>query len=433
MKKNLTLFGILIALLGVTYLVQEKKTEKNFEESLVKDRLFTGEINELTISGQKIERKDGRWWHGEELYSQNLFRMIEEKLRQLKMVKAVEGKSEDFFSNPVNFTVNGEELVLGDLSLDRQGFYLSRAGKIMLAVLEGSGQEIVTNEKDLQTSKLSELKALLSKPPAELREAQLFRFYPELPFERATVRVPDFLPFELDIKNNTTTPPPFPGISPFEKLGEKFMSLLSQVTLKSELPYGKFGPKLGEITFQGGGKAVMWELFARSEKSADAVLVDPVRRKAWLMIGGTLRIFFVQIQDYWDKKNIPPEKFRPFEKEPMVFTQGNRRAVVTLVNREPLEYETKDFRVDREKMTELVSYALNLGPLDQASRVSLLSNTERKQVLSEEHLRLEIFGEELLFWKKAEELIIVNLTQGFKAHYPRANVSEGFHFGDVLK
>jgi hypothetical protein len=84
-------------------------------------------------------------------------------------------------------------------------------------------------------------------------------------------------------------------------------------------------------------------------------------------------------------------------------------------------------------MLQLVSYAFNLGPLDQASRVSLLTNTDKKQILSEEHLRLEIFRQELIFWLKPEELIIVNLTQGYKCHFPHLRVSGGFHFKDVLK
>jgi len=433
MKKNAVLAGILLALLGVTYLFQEKKTEERFEESLVKDKLYPGELTQISVSGFNANKVNGSWKSGEILLSHNTLKLIEEKIHQLKKVKNVTGEMKDIFTSPVEFSVNNDKLILGDLSLDRQGFYLSQNGQIMLAVLEGSTRELVGNEEEKQATKLNELRALLSKHPKELVENQLFRFYPDLPFERVTIKVPDHLPFEIDLKNNITTPPPFPGISEHEKLSEKFMSLLSQVTLKEEIPYGEFGTKLGEMTFSGQGKGVMWELYTRTKKTADAVLVDPVRRKAWLMIGGTLKAFFIQLQDYWDKKNIPPEFFIPFTREPMTFTEGNLRSVVYLLNREPLAFESSGFRVDQEKMLELVSYALNLGPLDQASRVSLLSNSERKQLLSGTHLRVEMFGQELLFWLKAEELIIVNLSQGYKSHFPRANVSGGFRFKDVLK
>lgn len=433
MKKNAVLAGILVALLGVTYLFQEKKTEQKFEESLVKDKLYTGAINQISVSGFDAKKENGSWKSGEILLSHNQMKVIEEKIRQLKKVKEFAGDGKGVFTSPVEFSVNNDKLILGDLTLDRQAFYLSQNGKVMLAVLEGTTRELVENEEEKQSAKLSELAGILSKHPKELLENQLFRFYPNLPFERVTIKIPDHLPFELDLKNNTTSPPPFPGISVHENLSQKFMSLLSQMTLKEEIPYGEVGQKLGEMTFSAEGKGVMWELYTRNKKSADAVVVDPVRRKSWLMIGGTLKVFFIQLQDYWDKKNIPPSVFRSFTREPMTFTEGNLRTIVYVLNKEPLEFESTGFRVDKEKMLEVVSYAMNLGPLDQASRVSLLSNSEKKQILNETHLRMEIFGQELLFWLRPEEIIIVNLSQGYKSHFPRANVSGGFRFKDVLK
>lgn len=433
MKKNLALFGILVALLGVTYFFQEKKAELKFEENLVKNKLYPGEITQLTISGVVAKKEGVQWKSGERLLSHNLFRQIEDQIKQIKKMKDVEGEVKDFFTTRTELSVNNDTLLIGDLALDRQGFYVSQNGKIMLAILEGTNHELTDDVKDIQATKLNELKVVLMKAPKDLEETQLFRFYPDLPMERVTIKVPGSLPFELDLKNNTTTPPPFPGITVHEKLPMKFVSLLSQVTLKEEVPFGTFGDKLGEITFMKEGKAVMWELFMKNKKSADAVLVDPVRKKSWLMIGGTLRVFFIQLQDYWDKKNIPPSEFKNFERETMTFTQGKSRTMVTLVNKEPLSFESSTYKVDEEKMTELVSYALNLGPLDQATRVSLLSNSEKKQVLSEDHLIVEMFGQELVFWLKAEEIIIVNLTQGYKSHFPRADISGGFRFKDVLK
>ncbi len=433
MKKNLALFGILVALLGVTYFFQEKKAEKKFEENLVHNKLYPGEIRQLTISGVIAKNENGRWFSGERLLSHNLYKQIEEQIKQIKKVKDVQGEVKDFFTSKIELSVNGDNLLIGDLALDRQGFYVSQNGKLMLAILEGTNHELTEDVQDIQATKLNELKVLIMKDPKELAETQLFRFYPDLPFEKVTVKVPGTLPFELDFKTNTTTPPPFPGISVHAKLPEKFMSLLSQVTLKEAVPYGVFGDKLGEITFMKEGKAVMWELFMKNKKSADAVLVDPVRKLAWNMIGGTLKVFFIQLQDYWDKKNIPPAEFKNFERENMTLIEGNLRTIVTLMNKEPLGFESTAYRVDPERMTELVSYSLNLGPLDQARRVSLLSNSERKQILGEKHLQLEIFGQELLFWLKAEEIIIVNLSQGYKSHFPRADISAGFRFKDVLK
>lgn len=433
MKKNLTLAAVLIALLGVTYFFQEKKTEQKFEENLVKDKLYPGPITKLTVSGKAAENINGQWLSGDELLSHNTMNLIVEKVRQLKKLKSVTGEVKDFFSQPVTFSVNGDDLILGDLSFDRQGFYVSKNGEKMLAVLEGTSKDVIGEAEDLEGKKFEVLRNLLLKPAAELKESQLFRYYPDLPFEQVTIKVPDVLPFELDFKNGTTTPPPFPGITVHENLPAKFRSLLTQVNFREEIPYEKFGTKLGEITFIGGGKAVMWELFTRNQKTADAVITDPVRKRAWLMIGGTLKVFFIQLQDYWDKKVIPPTLFTSFDRTPFTLTEGTTRSIVNIVNREPLEFESSGFKVDKERMLELVSYTMNLGPLDQANRVSLLSNSEKKQLLSETHLHGELFGQELIYWVKKEELIIVNLSQGYKCHFPRQSDSGGFHFRDVLK
>jgi hypothetical protein len=84
-------------------------------------------------------------------------------------------------------------------------------------------------------------------------------------------------------------------------------------------------------------------------------------------------------------------------------------------------------------MEQLIQLIFNLGPKDQADRVSPLSASEKKQVLSEEHLRIEAMGQELLLWRKAEELIVVNLTQGFKAHFTVLDENFRGTFEDVLK
>ncbi len=78
-------------------------------------------------------------------------------------------------------------------------------------------------------------------------------------------------------------------------------------------------------------------------------------------------------------------------------------------------------------------YLFNLAEKDQADRISQLASSEKKQLLTQSHLRLEIFGQDLLLWRKAEELIVVNLTQGFKVHFLLKDETFPTHFRDMLK
>lgn len=435
MNKNLTLFGVLILLLVGTYFFQEKRVEREHLENETKDRIVELPITHLKLPHVEAEKKDGSWWSDKTLLSHNTFKTIEQKISDIKKIKTIEGEWKIYFPNPFEFEVNHEKWTIGDQSLDKQGFYLARGKQIYLAIIEGESVHLTQDESEIQAMKLNELIVALSKSANELKENQLFRFYPDLPKDRVVMKVEGSLPFELMLLKDETIPPPITGVSVHPDLATKFTSLRTQITLKQEVPYSeslKF-KKLGEAKFIGDKKEVIWELWLQSDKSADAYIIDPASKRAFLMIGGTLRIFFVQLQDYWDKKVIPPANFKSFTRLNVKFSQGDKEALVTVINREPLSFEAKGFKVEQQRMEQLFQLIFNLGPMDQAQRVSNLATSEKKQVLSEEHLRLEVMGQDLVLWRKAQEVIVVNLTQGYKAHFQLLDENFNARFEDVLK
>ncbi len=435
MKKNLSLFGLVLLLLGVTYFFQEIRSEKEYVAQEQKARLLQDDLVHLKLPAAEAVKKDGNWWEGDLLLSHNTFKQIEKKLQEIKKIKTIEGDWKNFFSHPFVFEVNNEKWTIGDMSLDKEAFYIAKGDKIYLAVIEGPSHQLTHDASEIEASKLNDLVSFLSRSLNDLKETQLFRFYPNLPMERVVVDVEGSLPFELNFKEGTTEPPPVPGIDVHHDLANKFVSLLTQVNVKSEIPYSeklKF-KKLAEVKLLKDDQTVTWELFLKDSKSADAYILDSDKKRAYLMVGGTLKVFFIQVQDYWDKKVIPPEAFVDFSKTNATFIQGSKEAVVTIINRQPLGFEVKGYKVDQAKMEFLLQFIFNLDSKDQAERVSQLSKSERQQILSEEHLRIEILGQELLLWRKAEELIVVNLTQGFKAHFNLVDENFNGKFEDVLK
>lgn len=435
MKKNLILFAVFLSLLVVTYLFQEKRTEREYAEAQLKDRLVDFEVTHLKLPQIEATKKDGRWWQGDKLLSHNTFKQIEKKLTEIKKIKEIQGDWKTFFPHPFSFEINHIPWTIGDMSLDKQGFYVAKDKKIYLAVIEGESTQLTHDEHEIESIKLNELVTTLSKDKSTFVENQLFRFYPDLPMERVVLAAEGSLPYELDFKKNETLPPPLQGVKVLKDLRGKFYSLLTQLTLKEEIPYAenlKF-KKLADLKFIDQKRTVSWELWLRSKSSADAIIIDSAGKKAYWMVGGTLRMFFIQNQDYWDKKVIPSEHFSSFTKLVTTFTQGAKTAKVTIINREPMAFEAKGFKIDQLKMEQLLQFIFNLGPKDQADRVSLLSKTEKQQLLSEEHLRIEVFDQDLILWRKQQELIVVNLTQGFKSHF--GLIDENFRgtFEDVLK
>jgi hypothetical protein len=321
------------------------------------------------------------------------------------------------------------------MSLDKQAFYISNDKKIYLAVIEGESVELTRNADEIASIKLNELVTALSKPIDHLKETQLFRFYPDLPLERVVISAEGSLPFELDLKNNQTLPPPFQNVSVHRNLMGKFYSMLTAINIKNEIPYvekQKF-KKLGEIKFINKNSSLLWELWLKDKNSADALVIDTKNKRSFLMVGGTLKLFFVHIQDYWDKKVIQSKDFKSFDELPVDFYQGDKKARVIVMNREPMEFRPEKYKVDQLKMEQLIQFIFNLGPKDQAERISPLSESEKKQLLSGDYLRIEIMGQELILWRKIEELIVVNLTQGLKVHFSLLDEKFRGTFEDMLK
>ncbi|MBA2404042.1 MAG: hypothetical protein H0V66_04660 [Bdellovibrionales bacterium] len=436
MKKNLWLLGLLIALLVGTYFFQEVRTNKAFEQSLTQDHLINAEdIKSISWNDVNAVKKDGQWWAGDKLLSANIFKQIEKRIGQVKKIKNVEGEKESYFTHPLEIKVNGESWLLGDLTLDRQGFYLARNSEVMVAINEGEGQELTDEPGKVVETKLEDFKQALRYKLADLSETQLFRFYPKLPLGTVTIESDGRPAYELNFITNETIPPPVPGVKPHNNLLEKFTSLLTQMTIKQEVPYSeklKF-QKLGHMLFQNQKGKVNWELWLSSAKSADSFMVDSQAKKAWKMVGGTLKAFFIHHQDYWDKKVIPTDQFKNFTRLKTIFTQGERTALVEIINREPLSFESNQYKIDTEKMNILFQYVFNLSEKDQADRISQLSKSERKTLLAGDHLRVEVMGQEIIFWRKQDELIVVNLTQDYKAHFLVTQQSFRATFEDVIK
>lgn len=435
MKRNLGLFGILVFLLGITWFFQEKRVADELHEEDQKDRLITFEVLHLKLPAVDAEKRRGQWWSGNQLLSHNTFKLIEKKLSDIKKVKEVSGDWKSYFPNPFEIEINQEKWTIGDLSLDKQGFYIARKDKIYLAYILGDSHDLARDESEIAGIKLDELVRALSKPLQELKETQFFRFFPDLPMDKVFVDVMDNLPFELDFKSNQTTPPPINGIQTHKDLRGKFYSLLTQATVREEIPFSEKlkAKKLGVISFLSGEKKLTWELWLRNLSSADAIIIVPELKRAFLMTGGTLKIFFVRNQEYWDKKVIPQEKFVSFTRLETMFTQGAKSARVAIINKEPMQFEARGYTVEQGKLEFLIQMIFNLGPKDQADRVSILSKSEQKQLLSGDHLRISVMEQELILWRKQEELIVANLTQGFKAHFNLVDENFRGTFEDVLK
>lgn len=413
MKTNLWLLAILILLLTGTYFFQEKRTEENFRKSLLAERIITDKITAIKTNGFEANLVNQQWKSGEDLLSFNDFNRMLKMLTNLKKIKTLEPTTE---VKGLEFSVNNKKYILGEMNLDKSGFYFKEDANVYLAVVDAETTQIHTKQDNINELKLDELKDLLSKTTTDLLEKQLFRYYPKLEYESVSIKPDGSLDFELDFKNNTTLPAPMKGIEVHDDLAGKFRSLLTQIKIKKKIkPETKYKKnKLGELTFFPS--ELKWEIFLPNKDKADVYLFDSEGR-AFEALGGTLRVFLIQLQDYWDKKVIPPSEFKSFDALTVNFSQGPEELTLTVKNREPLEF-TSEQPLQEEKVGELFQVIFNLGKYDQGQRVSNLTTSQLRQILSEDtSLRLEIMGQELAIVSYGNEIIVANITQEYKVHF----------------
>jgi len=393
MKTNGILFLFLVGLLTLTYFFQEKKIWSNPADENELGKLIDFPIQKISLPNIEAEKKASKWLYGKQLLSQRLFEKLEERLLQIELIKVLDEVDKTILDGALAFTVNGHVFNLGEISLDKESFYVGRDGKFFLAKIEGASAGISLSEADLEADKLDELKSLMSMPNENYFEDQLISYYDNFSPEKVLVFREGTGAYELNFLENSTSPEPLKGVEVHRDIKTKFISQLNQIQIKKELSFNQLKKfkKLAVINFrQKNSKVIIWEIWQTNQATADAMVIDSDMRKAFLITGQSMKLFFLNVQDFWDKKIIPSEKFKHFESLKFEISQNNKTEKVEILNREPLAFNASSLKTNQERLGDLFQFLFNLGPFDQADRISQLTSTEKVQFLDRLFLKIKI-------------------------------------------
>jgi len=422
MKINALLFLVLVSLLTFTYFFQEKKIWTKYAEENEVGKLVDFPIQKISLPNIKAEKKAAKWFNGEQLLSHQLFEKLEERLLQIKLIKILDQIDQKVLDGSLSFKINDHLFKLGEISIDKESFYVYRDGKIFLGKIDGASAGVSLSEADIEEDKLEELKSLMSMPSESYAENHLIRYYENFFPEKVLLHRDGAEAYELNFANNSTSPLPLKGIEVHKDIKSKFMSHLNQIQIKKEFTLNELKKfkRLAVINFrQKNSKLTLWEIWQKNRESADAILIDPDKKKAFMINGQSLKLFFLNVQDYWDKKIIPSDKFKNFENLKFELSQNEKNEKLEVFNREPLVFKASTSKMNQEHLGELLHLLFNLGPFDQADRISQLTSSERGQFLDRIFLKIKIMGQNLICFLKNGELIAVNLDLGIKFHFYR--------------
>lgn len=182
MKRNLLLGGVLALLLGVTWLVTEKKAfehlppaEAALQEALQSPQRYQLPNVTLTQQGQVWVNSEGEMVRAERLQE---FHHSLEQFHVSKTIPSEEGGLEAaaYFGQGLTFTVGKRQFVLGDIAPTGESFYFKVEGLpgVHLVDLNQMGSALVSDEnRILQQEKYHRLRDLLQLPSARWRENRL--------------------------------------------------------------------------------------------------------------------------------------------------------------------------------------------------------------------------------------------------------------------
>ncbi len=432
MKSNLKLFAILLVLLTATYVWIERPDRewwRGHDESFQLKELVDN-AQSFEVQGVEWKLVDNLWTHGQDLMAIPAWAKWRRTLTSLKLERAIPltetVKFDDFITDGFSLKIDGQEFILGDKTSDEKGIYLFDKERHQILQMQLFPSDLF--------QMLDEVK---EKTAEQMIEKRVFPYFSNVNFQKAVFETPGILSFELDLVNKVTTPKPIAGILQHPHIDQKFWHEMDRIQFTEQITpdLGLLYQKMAAINlYQDEKKVLSFELHRIGPLNADAVVYVPEERRMFKVQGSTAKVFFDQVQDYWDRKIIPRNVFKAFDEMRVQFILGDKEATVNVLNQEPLGFSSPDnlIKLKEDKLHNLFGILFNLGQYDEASRVSILTKSEKQQYQNEAHIRMNVFGQDLMLIRKSNELVVVNFTQGFKAHFILFDISIGDQWEDFF-
>ena len=437
--KNKILFFVLIIFCGAIYLFDELAQTRRDELSDKKSRLFDpeklGEIRSIKTPGIKLTKKNGFFYtQNETLVDADKLDYFFDRLSQIR-IKRILKKSElkevntkVLFPNlreMVTFTFQQEKLsfLLGKkLDVD-QSFYMEvqrKTGNTQLIAYDPSFMDGPYLKKDEATSprKYFRLKTLLSLDDKYFKDNHIFKkkYFKDIVFSKASVSNIRNRPFSLNFSTKTSTPETYPELPYLQNAFLNFQNSIKSL-MANESYYSftkkKLKEKLSTMILEASGKSHQLQLFRRYGKLSGYFVMTSFDKVLYEIDGKSASLFFLNVQDFWDRRPLPFQFGMKDELFEMSFDEGNRLKL-------KLPYR-KGFHVlmddKNEKIRPVKKNFISLFSLliRQADHVSQSDILDLKKVKSKIQLYFDGFVIHAML--KNNELLLFNQVKKIIYHY----------------
>ncbi|MCY4523723.1 MAG: hypothetical protein OXB84_03180, partial [Halobacteriovoraceae bacterium] len=345
---NKVLFAVFVVFCAAIYFFDERAQIKKEKLRDSKNRLFNherpGEIKYIETPMVKLVKKDEYYYteKGEVVDTLKLSYFLERlsKIRIERILGPAEIENMDyksFFPNDKDKFVfkfeNGEiSFLLGRKLQVSQSFYIKvRKEKEETFVIANDPSSMDTpylkEEEATSPHKYLRLKSLLLLNDRYFKDFHLFKekYFKNISFGRAFINNIRNRPFSVDFTNKSSDPKVYPNLHYNSDAFVKFQEFIGDMRgNKSFHPYlpGKLREKLASIKLHSGNKEYELKLFRRYGELSGYFVTTSFDKVLYELAGKETVVFFLNVQDFWDKRPLSEQFGMKEESFAMAFDKG---------------------------------------------------------------------------------------------------------------
>jgi len=427
--KNLSLFLILVGLIGITYYFEEivqvnQRVINTQEKKLIKSDF---EITSIETSNYKVLKLNS--WKVESLNypaSQTLVRDFLYILSNLSIIGelplADEGK---FFSQTkLDWKLKGKnqdrKYTLGNVSELSGKFYVKVWGKVPKIYLcqdQSKFTQTYTSDLDLGIKKYLRLKSILGGKEDLFIERRLF-FHQNI----ADITSIDFKnrhnrPYHIDLIDNHTKPSKFKNIK-YKNMKEIMTYFFEKTLIEKLIVENKnvLSNPIGSLKFNlRNSKVTTAKLFAGLNGKYGKYVKFSSIDYIFKLPDDSTQVFGLHVQDFWNKKFLLNVDFKKIKDFIFKLKIGEGKMYSFRVNDlKSFEIEKLDSAVtsiNKNLMNFLFNLIFNLVDFKEADYIEKIEKSEKGQ------LTLDIFQRKFSISLKPNKIEVIDLSERIKYHF----------------
>lgn len=435
--KNIVLFLILVAALAVTYWFEERGNRNTMMSEAKKSEILNAEkLGELQgVQGLKIDfvKKGEQYFARENNLLLNKARIDE----FFKILSGIKVKSylttEDVAKVGKSFYLPDESLRLtflfekGSMSFTLgkkldfdQTFYMEveKDGNKQIVIAEDQSPDpgVYENDKDYQRSdaKYKRLQVIFMLTNVYFYDSRVFKdFYTDeqaVNFEEISIATFRNKKFSVNFKTTSTNPPAPSSLGYFEDNWLSFHKLLTNLegrTVYTPYEQSALSEVLSQLEIKDrAGRQITLTVYKRFGELNGYFMTSSLDKLLYVLKPDDARYFFVNVQDFWNKKIVPAEKEYNLT---LTFADGKSEQV-KIIDREL-------FKVDSAKAARSLEFKKLIDFLKtEGDHVSDMTE-KPTEILRKNVLRVQFENNDLNVILEDNDAILVDIKNKLKIHH----------------